>query len=148
MRVGIEGMPLLSKHLGEWRGEYVHLDPDGTIIDRHASHLRCWVPEDGSADIVQINTYTWADGRQQQFEFAGRVIDGICHFDSDRIIGEMSQIDDQVIVLNWFYKSDPANYLYELIQISLDGTHKFRTWHWMDNDRLVKRTIIAEAKTA
>lgn len=146
MRVGVPGMPLLSKHLGEWRGEYIHLDATGKVVDRHASHLRCWVPEDGSFDIVQVNTYTWDDGRQDVFQFGGKIVDGVCHFDTDRIVGEMSQVDDQVILLNWTYKFDPSNYLYEMIQLSKDGRHKCRTWHWMDNDRLVKRTIIYETK--
>lgn len=148
MRAAIPGMPLLSKHCGEWRGEYVHLDASGTVIDRHESHLRCWVPEDGSYDIIQVNTYTWADGREQVLEFGGKISDGICYFDNDRITGEMSQIDDQVIILTWTYKTDPGNYLYELIQLSKDGEHKCRTWHWMDSDRLAKRTIIHETKVA
>lgn len=146
MRVGMPGIPLLSKHLGEWSGEYTHLDPQGHVIDRHSSHLRCWVPDDGSFDVIQVNTYTWPDGRQDVFEFGGKIVDGICRFDTDRITGEMSQIDDQVIVLTWSYKFDPTNYLYELIQISLDGQQKCRTWHWMEGDRLAKRTIINETK--
>ncbi|TDC98267.1 DUF3598 family protein [Actinomadura sp. 7K507] len=148
MRAGVPGMPINSKHLGEWRGEYIHVDAEGTIIDRHASHLRCWVPEDGSYDIRQVNTYTWADGTVQSLEFGGRMRGDVCHFDNERIIGEMSQVDEQSIVLTWSYKTDPDNYLYELIQLSRDGRHKCRTWHWMDGDRLYKRTIISESKVA
>lgn len=147
MRAAIPGMPLLAAHVGEWRGEYVHIDPDGTVLDRHASHLRCRLPDDDDRDIVQVNTYTWADGRTEVFEFGGYLRDGVCHFDTERIRGEMSQVDDQTIVLTWSYKNDPENYLYELIQLSRDGMHKCRTWHWMDGDRLVKRTIITETKT-
>lgn len=146
MRVGVSGMPILEKHLGEWRGEYIHVDVDGKELDRHRSHLRAWVPEDGSFDIIQVNTYTWADGHRDVFEFGGRMVDGVCHFDTDRIVGAMSQVDDQVIVLTWSYRHDPSNYLYELIQLSRDGLHKFRTWHWMVEDRLVKRTMIYETK--
>ncbi|GII86103.1 hypothetical protein Ssi03_40930 [Sphaerisporangium siamense] len=147
MRAAIQGMPIIGAHLGEWRGEYVHVDAEGNIVDRHASHLYCRVPEDGSYDILQTNTYTWADGREESFDFGGRLdADGVCHFDTARIRGEMSQVDEQTIVLTWSYKDDPDNYLYELIQLSRDGRHKCRTWHWMDGDRLVKRTIISETK--
>ena len=73
MRAGVPGMPINAKHLGEWRGEYIHLDAEGAVVDRHASHLKCWVPDDGSYDIVQINTYTWADGRVRALEFGGRL---------------------------------------------------------------------------
>jgi hypothetical protein len=145
-RATIAGMPILKDHIGVWEGEYIHLGKDGEIIDRHASHLNCWIPEDGSSDIVQVNTYTWADGRCEEFTFAGFVRDGICYFDTERIVGEMSQVDELSIVLTWRYRSDPHGYLYELIQLSHDRQAKFRTWHWMEHDRLVKRTIISERK--
>ena len=72
------------------------------------------------------------------------------HFDNERITGYMNQWDDQVIVLTWTYKSllKPGNYLYELIQLSRDGQQKVRTWHWMEDDRLIKRTVIRERKIA
>jgi hypothetical protein len=142
--------PLLSAHVGEWEGEYVHLDASGAVVDRHQSHLKCWLPEDGTADIVQVNTYTWADGRQQQVEFAGTLRGKDVHFDNDRIIGHMHQADDRTILLTWRYKFEtiPDSYLYELIQLSLDGQQKVRTWQWMEADRLVKRTVINEMKTA
>lgn len=148
MRAGVPGMPIMDKHLGEWRGEYIHVDADGKIVDRHASHLFCRIPEDGSFSFIQTNTYTWDDGRQEVFDFGGRVENEIAYFDTERITGEMSQVDDLTIVLTWSYKDDPDNYLYELIQLSRDGRHKCRTWHWMDGDRLVKRTIISETKVA
>ncbi|MGI5270073.1 hypothetical protein ACQEUU_13050 [Nonomuraea sp. CA-218870] len=118
----------MDKRLGEWRGEYIHID--------------------GAYSFIQTNTYTWDDGRQQVFDFGGRIEDGIGYFDTERIKGEMSQVDDQTIVLTWSYKDDPDNYRYELIQLSRDGRHKCRTWHWMNGDRLVKRTITSETKVA
>ena len=62
----------------------------------------------------------------------------------------MHQTDDRTIVLTWSYTSllKPGNYLDELIQLSRDGQEKVRTWHWMEDDRLVKRTIIRERKVA
>lgn len=141
--------PLLEKHMGEWEGEYVHLDPDGREIDRHKSHLRMWEPEDGSCDVIQVNTYTWPD-RQEQYQFNGVLRGRDIHFDNDRIVGYMNQWDSQTIILTWTYKSllKPGNYLYELIQLSKDGQQKVRTWHWMEDDRLVRRTVIRERKIA
>lgn len=142
--------PLLTKHLGEWEGEYVHLDPEGNEIDRHASHLKMWVPEDGSCDVKQINTYTWADGRQDAVEFPGILKGKSLTFSTDRIEGHMHQTDEQTILLTWTYNEllKPGNYLYELIQLSRDGQQKVRTWHWMEDDRLVRRTVIREHKIA
>ena len=42
-----EGMPLLARHEGEWKGVYTYIDPDGNIIDKHKSHLSCTFPEEG-----------------------------------------------------------------------------------------------------
>ena len=145
-----EVFPILAKHMGEWEGEYVHLDPDGREIDRQKSHLKMWEPEDKSYDVIQRNTYTWSDGRQEVYQFNGVLKGRDVHFDNERITGYMNQWDDQVIVLTWTYKSllKPGNYLYELIQLSRDGQQKVRTWHWMEDDRLIKRTVIRERKVA
>ena len=145
-----QDFPILSRHMGEWEGQYVHLDPDGREVDRHASHLHCYEPDDGSYDLIQVNTYTWPDGRREVVEFGGRLKGRDVHFDNDRIAGHMHQTDERTILLTWSYKSllQPGNYLYELIQLSQDGQQKVRTWHWMEDDRLVKRTIIRETKVA
>jgi hypothetical protein len=145
-----DDFPILAKHMGEWAGEYVHFDPEGHEIDRHASHLRCWGPDDGSYDVIQVNTYTWPDGRQEAIQFDGVRKGAYVHFDNERIAGHMHQTDELTVLLTWSYKSllMPGNYLYELIQLSRDGQQKVRTWHWMENDRLVRRTIIRESKVA
>jgi Domain of unknown function (DUF3598). len=145
-----EVFPILARHMGEWQGEYVHLDPEGREIDRHASHLHMWEPEDGSCDVVQVNTYTWPDGRQEQVRFDGVLRGRSVHFDNARIAGHMHQTDDLTILLTWTYKDrlKPGNYLYEMIQLSKDGRQKVRTWHWMEDDRLIKRTVIRETKVA
>lgn len=145
-----EVFPILGRHLGQWEGEYVHLDPEGREIDRHASHLHMWVPDDGSCDVVQVNTYTWPDGRSESVRFDGILRGRSVHFDNDRIAGHMHQADDLTILLTWSYKDrlKPGNYLYELIQLSKDGQQKVRTWHWMEEDRIIKRTVIREAKVA
>lgn len=145
-----EVFPILERHLGEWRGEYVHLDPEGREVDRHASRLQMWAPDDGSCDVVQVNTYTWPDGREEAIRFDGFLRGRDVHFDNDRIAGHMHQTDDRTILLTWSYKDllKPGNYLYELIQLSQDGLQKVRTWHWMEDDRLTRRTVIRETKTA
>ena len=41
----------------------------------------------------------------------------------------------------------PSHYLYEMIQISEDNNNRGRTWHWFENDVLVRRTCIKEQRT-
>jgi hypothetical protein len=144
---------VLARHAGEWRGTYLHIGPDAAILDQHSSHLVCSVA--ASAEVVaegdevlrQTNTYTWADGRSESIEFIGIWRNGAVRFDNDRIIGHLSRWDENTLVLHWRYKADPAVYLYELIQLAIDGSTKTRTWHWMNGAEVVKRTLIHERKS-
>jgi Domain of unknown function (DUF3598), N-terminal len=139
-------MPVLARHEGEWTGTYTEVDIEGRIIDKFASHLTCSFPLDGSGDYFQINRYTWDDGHMEEHRFPANFKDGKIWFDSDRITGHAWEIDDKTIVLNWSYKNNPENYLYEMIQISSNGNHRARTWHWFNNGELFKRTLIKETR--
>jgi hypothetical protein len=141
-----EAMPLLARHEGEWVGSYIYVDPAGKIVDQHASHLTCSFPLDGTGDYFQINHYTWDDGKQEEHRFPGMFRDGRIWFDSERIKGHAWEADDKTVILTWHYKTDPANYLYEMIQLSPCGQHRARTWHWFENGELVRRTLIKETR--
>lgn len=139
-------MPLLARHAGEWQGEYIYIDNDGNVLDRHASYLTCTFPENDPFGYYQINRYTWADGRVEEHHFPGHFRDGRVYLDSERIHGYTWEVDDKTIVLTWSYKTDPENYLYEMIQLSPDGNHRARTWHWFRNSEIYQRTIIKEMR--
>ena len=53
------GMPVLARHEGEWKGEYVLHAPDGSVLDRHDSHLICTFPDASDFDYFQQNIYKW-----------------------------------------------------------------------------------------
>ncbi|MBI3422194.1 MAG: DUF3598 domain-containing protein [Acidobacteria bacterium] len=139
-------MPLLARHAGDWKGEYIYLDNAGNVLDRHASHLTSVFPEDGSADYHQTNRYTWTDGRTEIHQFPGTYRDGKLYLESERISGYTWEVDDKTIILTWVYKAAPENYLYEMIQLSPCGKHRARTWHWFEHGEIVKRTIIKEQR--
>lgn len=139
-------MPVLARHEGDWVGRYIYVDPAGTIIDQHDSHLSCLFPQDGSHDYFQINRYTWADGKREEHRFPAAYREKKIWFDSERIRGHAWEVDDQTVVLTWHYKQAPQNALYEMIQISPDGQHRARTWHWFENGELTKRTLIKETR--
>jgi hypothetical protein len=67
-------------------------------------------------------------------------------WDTDRILGRAWEIDPRTVMLTWTRKGEPQTYLYEMIQISADGQDRGRTWHWFENDVLVKRTCIKEKR--
>ena len=139
-------MPLLARHAGAWKGEYIYLDNEANVLDRHASHLTSSFPADGSCDYYQINRYTWADGRAEEHHFPGHFRDGKLYLESERISGYTWEVDAKTILLTWVYKTNPANYLYEMIQLSDCGQHRARTWHWFRAGEIYQRTLIKEQR--
>lgn len=143
-----EGMPLLAKHEGDWEGTYIYLDPNGQIIDQHASHLTCSFPEGKDYEYYQVNRYTWPDGRKEVHEFPAKY-DGFgrIRFDTDRIDGWTWGVDENAIYLSWIYKEKGTDLrLYELIVLSDDGNNRCRTWQWVRNGEIEMRTIINEKR--
>ena len=141
-----KAMPVLARHEGEWEGVYIHVDTDNKEIDRHRSRLQCLFPTEGPYAYHQINTYIWADGREEEIHFPAVFRDGRIWWDTDRIEGSAWEIDGRTVVLTWTRKDEPGTYLYEMIQLSEDGVHRGRTWHWFQNDQLFKRTCIKERR--
>ncbi len=140
------GMPLLAKHEGEWEGVYMEVDPDGNVIDRHRSHLTCSFPDSGPYPYYQINKYTWDDGRTEEHHFPAAYKDGRIWWDTDRIVGSAWEADAKTVLLHWERKGMPEVSLYEMIQLSDDGQHRARTWHWFKDGVLLKRTLVRERK--
>ena len=141
-----EKMPVLVKHEGEWKGKYILVDAEGQVLDQHDSYLTCSFPSDGSSDYFQVNRYTWADGKTEEHQFPGTYKDGRVYFDSPRIYGYCWEADDLTVILTWHYRHDPDNWLYEMIQISADGQHRARTWHWFKDGELIRRTLVKEKR--
>ena len=140
------GMPLLARHEGAWKGEYIHVDASGQEVDRHASHLTCRFPDEGEHDYYQTNTYQWADGKEEIFSFPASYRDGRIWFDTERIEGSAWEVDESTIILMWSRKDLEGACLYEMIQLSPCGQHRSRTWHWLLNGELFKRTLIKETR--
>ena len=138
-------MPLLTRHEGEWVGEYIHVNANGEIVDRHRSHLCCRFPN-AEQDYHQINTYTWSDGKTEQFSFPAEYRDGRIWFDTERIKGSAWEVDANSIILHWTRKDIEGASLYEMIQLSECGQHRSRTWHWLQNGELFQRTLIKETR--
>jgi len=141
-----EEMPLLARHEGEWEGVYTEIDPEGKILHSHSSHLSCTFPESGPHPYYQINRYQWADGRREEHHFPARYRDGRIWWDTERISGYAWEADSRTIMLYWERKGMSGVSLYEMIQLSADGEQRARTWHWLKDGVLVKRTIIRERR--
>lgn len=139
-----QGMPVLARHEGEWEGEYIHVDPNNEVLDRHKSHLICRFPTEGDFPYFQTNIYTWNDGRKEEIDFPAKYRDGRIWWDNERIEGSAWELDERTVCLNWTRKDLPGSYLYEMIQINAANDSRGRTWHWFVDDELIKRTCIKE----
>ncbi|MDJ0557403.1 MAG: DUF3598 domain-containing protein [Microcoleaceae cyanobacterium MO_207.B10] len=143
-----EEMPVLYRHQGDWKGTYTVIDNEGNIIDKHNCHLTCQFPESGEYPYFQTNRYDWADGKKEEYQFPGIYRDKKIWFDTERLDGYAWEVDDSTIILWITYKGMADFYIYEMINISPDNNHRARTWHWFQNDKIVKRTIIKEERVS
>ena len=144
-RIALE-MPLLARHVGEWDGTYVWVDEGGAVVDRHRAQLTCAFPDDGPYDYLQVNRYTWDDGRAERIEFPATYRDGRLHFDTDRISGSAWEVDDRTICLTWTRKDDPGGFFYEMIQLDDAGENRARVWQWFEGGVCRRRTLIDERR--
>ncbi len=143
-----DDMPLLARHEGVWEGCYRYYDASGRLVDEHASRLLCRFPDSGPWPYHQTNIYTWADGRREVRDFPATYASGRIWWDNDLIRGWAAELDlddrRRTVVLYWQRTGDPDLYLYEMIQLSDDGTQRCRTWHWIRSGALEQRTAIEE----
>jgi len=63
-----------------------------------------------------------------------------------RIRGECWAIETDTLYMWFTYASAPTNRITEMIQLSRDGQHRARTWHWFESERLVKLTLVDERR--
>lgn len=147
-------MPLVADQAGVWDGEYVHVDANHTVIDRHRSRLVCRLQEDDPAQarLAQTNIYTWDDGSREIRYFEVALKGDRLWVDNDLITGWVGpdRLDqtNRTILVGWVNKLDPHLSFYEFITLSADGSHKNRTWHWYRDGKLFQRTLINETRTS
>lgn len=145
-------MPLVASQAGVWEGEYVHLNQDHEVIDRHRSRLVCRLFDgpDGEARLAQTNIYDWADGTREIRYFDGVFRGDRVWIDNVNINGWTAAISldetERTIMVGWTRAGEPDFRYYEMITVAEDGNAKNRTWHWYRKGRLFQRTIINEAR--
>ncbi|MDD1427719.1 DUF3598 family protein [Dolichospermum sp. ST_sed9] len=139
-------MPVLARHEGEWTGTYTVVDNTGKILDQHDSYLSCQFPENSQFSYYQINRYIWSNGKQEEHHFPAIYKDQKIWFDTERIVGKAWEVDDSTVMLYFSYKSFPAMYLYEMINISADNNYRARTWHWFKDHQIYQRTLVQEER--
>ncbi|MFN8535257.1 MAG: DUF3598 domain-containing protein [Dehalococcoidia bacterium] len=141
-----EMMPVLARHEGVWVGTYRHLDPDGVLEDQYEVRSICEFPEDGSCDFRLTSVNRWPDGRTQTLVNEARLSDGRLQWSNERLVGGMWEVDDLTVYTRFGYAGDQTLTVCEMIQISHDGHHRARTWHWFRDERLFRITLTQERR--
>jgi hypothetical protein len=153
-------MPELCRHEGVWEGEYLYITPDAKIVDRHGSRLLCRTRDlEGQYPYDQTNISLWDDGREMVMHYPATFKDGRIWFDDKIIKGSFAEINDDdrglSIFGSWIWTDlsmvpfpTTDMVMFELIQSSKDGQHRSRTWHWIDDGKIVLRTLISERKVS
>lgn len=143
-----EDMPLLARHEGVWHGVYTYFNAAGEKIDEHKSRLLCRFKDDSPEPYHQTNWYSWDDGRTEIRDFPAAYRDKRVWWDNELIKGWAAEVPldekNRTVMLYWQRTGDPSLYLYEMIQLSDDGTKRCRTWHWIRDGQLETRTAIQE----
>ena len=137
-------MPLTDRLNGTFVGVYLHVDRDGAIIDRHASHMRTWVDGTGRH---QVNSYTWPDGRREVHCFeTGYEGGGNFAFEDARMSGLCWEADEKTVLLKWVRKDLAGDYFYEMAQLVDADQERVRVWHKFSQNRLAGRVLILERR--
>jgi hypothetical protein len=137
--------PAMRAHEGVWEGTYTHLDSSGDEIDRHAARVVCEFPASGEPFYVQHITFTWRDGRVREDRFDGHVDGDVVRFDTPTFTGRAWE-SDGVVLLHLDRKDEAGAHFVEAIILAPDGRTRARTWHWLKDGRLIRRTLCDERR--
>jgi len=145
-----EALPVLARHEGVWDGVFRRMDPAGKVTaEFNARIIKRFLPDEHWPKIYhQTNMYDFPDGKHQVIDTKGEYQDGKIHFSSERVDGwQLDDVSDpfnRTVFLYMVYKSDPDQYVYEIINISDDGKYRTRMTQFLKAGRTTSRTLIDE----
>jgi hypothetical protein len=134
-------MPHFSRHEGNWIGNYSHCTPQGQQLDRYEVRINAEFPDD-----FRLHTHNvWPDGRDSRGVYPADFKDGRLWF-AGELVGSLREIDDFTVYLRFSFRDAPDIDVCEMIQISQDGQHRARTWHWFRAQQLFQITLTEERR--
>jgi hypothetical protein len=142
-------LELLGRHVGIWSGRYTHIEPrDRSVQEALDFLIRVECPAADGTPYRQTSRYTAAGGEVQELMYAGQGHGDRVVFDTGRIRGECWKIDADAVYLTFGFTEDPSGRIAEMIQLSRDGRHRARTWHWFRDEQLWRITLVNETRTS
>jgi len=155
-------LALLQRHVGIWEGLYTHVGAaDWRTVGTQRFRIRVEAFDTGPVAYRQTSHYWFPDGREEELVYEGALrrtgdaggepardtADRIV-FDNGRIRGECWAIEPLTLYLWFAYVERPEARIAEMIQLSPDGAHRARTWHWFRNDELQQLTLVRERRVS
>jgi hypothetical protein len=149
-------LALLRRHVGIWEGVYTHLAAsDWRTVGTQRFRIRVEVFATGPVVYRQTSHYWHDDGREDELVYEGSLrraggpdTEDRVVFDDGRIRGECWAIEPLTLYLWFAYLDRPGARIAEMIQLSPDGAHRARTWHWFRDDALQQLTLVRERRTS
>jgi hypothetical protein len=144
-----ETLALLARHVGVWEGEYTHLDPRTRAVqERLLFRIRVECPAADGTHYRQTSRYFRPDGSEEELVYSGSAQGDRVAFDTGRITGACWKIDEDALYLTFAFSEQPSGRIAEMIQLSADGRHRARTWHWFDSGALWRITLVRERRVS
>lgn len=138
-------MLAMRAHEGIWTGTYIHLDSNAQEIERHASRVVCEFPDEGPFAYIQRNTFTHKDGRVDRAVLEGTFRDGRLWWDEPTFSGSAWETKDGLILLHLDRKDMPGVVFWEIILPPVNNVRS-RTWHFVKDGALIRRTLCEERR--
>jgi hypothetical protein len=140
------GLPLLALNAGRWDGTYTFVRADGEIVQRYDFEITVSLSSDNARAYRQDSRYRFADGKTSELQFEAAYREGRLVWDNGRINGQLWQISDDTLYLNFGFNEKPETVCHEMIQTSADGRQRGRSWLWYESGRLDRYTLIDERR--
>jgi hypothetical protein len=141
-------MPAMLAHEGWWDGWYRDVDTDGALLDERRMLTHCEFPDAGEWHYVQHSRLAWADGREAEYRFGGRLEGDRIAWRTERFHGYGWQTHEDTLMLRLDRLDVADAYYIETISIAPDGRSRARTWQWFRGGAPWKRTLCDERRAA
>ncbi len=143
--------PVISKQIGTWEGRFRRYDADGKLTADFKSQITVRLDLNNfEKPYQQINKYTFEDGRTQTIESFGRIEGNKLIFENAQIEGwandPEADMNKNTTLMYMKYKDGSGMYVYEIITLSDDGKNRSRATQYLQNGKIIRRTLIDEVR--
>ena len=99
---------LLERHRGVWEGRYTHIDGKTHAVQEvQIFRIRVELFAAGDPAYRQTSHYWWADGREQEVVYDGRMQDDKLVIDTGRMLGDCRAVTADTLYMEFGYTTKP-----------------------------------------